>query len=206
METALQLADQLSHHLDCHPFYRFIGLTKARLLIAQEEFEAARDYLDNLYETADQGGWTYAIIAIRVWQAVAAETQEDAVRLISDALRLAQSGGFIRTFVEGGNSLFPILQEAARKGITPGYVGRILRALQTFTQIAADPSRMVEPLSEREIEVLRLIVAGLSNREIAKQLIISLGTAKTHIHNIYGKLGVSNRAQAIARAREFEVV
>ena len=65
---------------------------------------------------------------------------------------------------------------------------------------------IADPLSEREEEVLRLIVAGLSNREIAQNLVISLGTAKTHIHNIYGKLEVSSRAQAIARAREFELV
>ena len=67
-------------------------------------------------------------------------------------------------------------------------------------------NRLVEPLSERELQVLRLIVAGLSNRQIAQDLVISLGTAKTHIHNIYGKLEVSNRAQAIARAQEFELV
>jgi LuxR family maltose regulon positive regulatory protein len=66
--------------------------------------------------------------------------------------------------------------------------------------------QLVEPLTVRELEVLRLLVAGLSNREIAAQLVLSLGTVKTHVHNIYGKLEVSNRGQAIQRATELELV
>ena len=206
LEGALQLADQLNDHVDCHPFYRFIGTTKARLLIAQQKFEDARIYLEQLYQTALQNGWTYAQIAIRVWQALAAETQDSAVEFIEDALEMAQPGGFIRTFVEGRERLIPVLQEASRRGITPDYVGRILTSMQAADLIDPDQTPLVEPLSDRELEVLRLIVAGLSNREIAQNLVVSLGTAKTHIHNIYGKLEVNNRAQAIARAREFELV
>jgi LuxR family maltose regulon positive regulatory protein len=85
-------------------------------------------------------------------------------------------------------------------------VGQILDVLQNESGDKFQNNRLVEPLSERELQVLRLIVAGLSNRQIAQDLVISLGTAKTHIHNIYGKLDVSSRAQAIARAREFNLV
>ena len=102
--------------------------------------------------------------------------------------------------------LIHIIQEAARKGIAPEYVGKILTAIRKANKLLPDQTPLVESLSEREFEVLCLIVAGLSNREIAEQLVISLGTAKTHIHNIYGKLGVSSRAQAIARAREYKLV
>ena len=119
---------------------------------------------------------------------------------------MALPSGFIRTFIEGGERLIPILQESARIGIAPNYVGQILRVMNEGSKTSAEPSGLAEPLSEREMEVLRLIVAGLSNREIATQLVVSLGTAKTHIHNIYGKLEVSNRAQAIACAREYKLV
>ena len=85
------------------------------------------------------------------------------------------------------------------------YVGEILAVIGKTAKTSLT-SELVEPLSEREIEVLRLLVAGLSNREIAGKLVLSLGTVKTHIHNIYGKLGVRNRAEAIARTRELELL
>jgi LuxR family maltose regulon positive regulatory protein len=90
--------------------------------------------------------------------------------------------------------------------VTPEYVGEILAAIgETALQMDEDGQILVEPLSERETEVMRLVAAGLSNREIADQLVLSLGTVKTHIHHIYGKLDVRNRAQAIARARELKI-
>jgi len=206
LETALELADQLNDQVDCHPFYRFTGLSKARLLIAQKEIQAARNYLNQLYEKALGRGWVYAQIVIRIWQTLTADTKEEAVRYLGEALQTAQSGGFIWTFVEQGEALRPILQECAHLGITPEYIGKILTTIQQVDNLQPNQAGLVEMLSDRELEVLRLLVAGLSNREIAQQLVISLGTAKTHIHNIYGKLDASNRAQAIARAREYRLV
>lgn len=97
-----------------------------------------------------------------------------------------------------------LLYEAAARGIAPGYAGRLLAAFPEEADAAA-PGRMaagmVEPLSERELEVLALIAEGLSNREIAGQLVVSLSTVKGHTSNIYGKLAVHSRTQAIGKAR-----
>ncbi len=90
-------------------------------------------------------------------------------------------------------------------GTLPGYIARILAAYEgTGKKSIAGP--LVEPLSERELEVLRLVTAGLSNREIAKELVISPGTVKTHVHNVCGKLGVRNRTEAATRAMELNLV
>ena len=147
------------------------------------------------------------MIAVRVLQALAAEEIEEGLKFLGEALRLAQPEGFIRTFSEAGDALVPLLQEAAQRGMKTEYVGKILKAIGDGDKKAAmASSALVEPLSERELEVLRLLAAGLSNREIAQKLIISTGTVKTHIHNIYGKLEVHNRTQAATRARELNLV
>jgi LuxR family maltose regulon positive regulatory protein len=96
----------------------------------------------------------------------------------------------------------PLLRETARRGIEPEYVGQILRAYGE--QKPASP--LLDPLTPRELEVLRLVAAGLSNREIAATLVISIGTAKTHVHNICAKLGVRGRIEAAARARELGMI
>ena len=93
------------------------------------------------------------------------------------------------------------------RGILPEYVGQILAAIKGGQKkVVSQASSLVEPLSERELEVLRLVAAGLSNREIAEKLVISPGTAKTHIHNLCGKLGVRNRTEAATKAKELNLV
>jgi LuxR family maltose regulon positive regulatory protein len=100
-----------------------------------------------------------------------------------------------------------LLRHVARQGVEADYVDRLLSAFaETDNQIFAPPQPLIEPLSERELEVLRLVVAGLANRDIAEELIISLNTVKWHTKNIYGKLQAHSRAQAIARAYELEII
>jgi LuxR family maltose regulon positive regulatory protein len=124
-----------------------------------------------------------------------------------EALLLAESGGFIRSFVEAGEKLEPLLREVVRRGIAPDYAGRILAVMTKKVEITeAGLKSLVEALSEREVEVLRLVTSGMSNREIAGQLFISPGTAKTHIHNLCGKLGVRNRTEAAMKAKELNLV
>jgi LuxR family maltose regulon positive regulatory protein len=202
--TAEQWVEKMSEDVDAHSLYRFIGLTQARLLLARGEKEAARQLLAERLAKATQAGWGYATIAIRALQALTEETEEAALNVLAEVLMLSQPEGFIRTYVDTGNSLVPLFKEAARRGITPEYIGRILDAYDAKRKEVALP--LVEPLSERELEVLRLVTAGLSNREIAEKLVISIGTAKTHVHNICGKLGVRNRTEAAMQAKELGLV
>jgi len=208
LPTALEWMDQLDEQVDCHPFYRFLGLLQARVLIAQNDLTAARTHLERCSETASQNGWGYGLIATQIRQALAAGKRETALEYLAEALHRAKPEGFIRTFVEGGHGLVPLLQEAARRGLEPAYVGKILGAMpgQPGRMQPSGRSSLVEPLSERELEVLRLVTAGLSNRQIAEQLVISPGTAKSHVHNICAKMGVRNRTEAAARATELGLV
>jgi LuxR family maltose regulon positive regulatory protein len=95
-------------------------------------------------------------------------------------------------------------EQADRAVVSEAYVGRLLAALEP--EPATGPSPLVEPLTEREREVLALMAAGLSNRQIADELVVALGTVKAHLHNIFGKLGVQSRTEAAARAREMELL
>jgi LuxR family maltose regulon positive regulatory protein len=198
---------QIDAEVDAHLFYRFMGLTRPRLLLAQGKKEEAAEVLRAIYEAASQPGWGYGMIVARILQSLAARNMDEAIQFLSEALRTGKPEGFVRSFVDAGPGLIPILQEAARQGIEAEYVRRILSGLGA---VPGDEVRaqvgLVEPLSPREIEVLRLVTEGLSNREIAGKLYISPGTAKTHIHNLCGKLGVRNRTEAAMRAREMDLV
>jgi LuxR family maltose regulon positive regulatory protein len=192
-----------AEEVDAHPFYRFVGLIRPRLLIAQGRLEQARESLRISFEETTRAGWGYGLVAVKVLQALAADSSQAAQEHICEALILAEPEGYMRTFVEAGIKIVPILGEAAKNGNIVDYIGRILAAMGVKQSTPkAKQIGLVEPLSEREVEVLRLVCAGLSNRNIASRLFISPGTVKTHIHNIYGKLGVQNRIQAAARAKE----
>jgi LuxR family maltose regulon positive regulatory protein len=106
-----------------------------------------------------------------------------------------------------------LLYDAVKREISPDYTGRLLAAFSTVEPEQTDPSKtqalkheLVEPLSERELEVLQLIADGLTNQEIASRLFLSLNTVKVHTRNIYGKLGVNNRTSAVARARALGIL
>jgi LuxR family maltose regulon positive regulatory protein len=205
LEAALSLEPHLVADADSHPFYRFLGLTPARLLIAQGRRVGAAGHLAQAARTALDNDWGYGLIAARVLQALAADNITSALKFLGEALKLGAPQGFMQTFAEAGGSLVPLLQEAARRGLEPEHVGHILGIIQSGPATLTLSSELVEPLSEREIEVLRLVAAGLSNRQIAATLILSLGTIKSHVHNIYGKLDVRNRAQAVDRARDLNL-
>ena len=197
------LEQKLTEKMDCHPFYRFLGVSKAWTM----PDDHARAYLDGLSQAARANEWVYGLIAVRALQAVRAETQEEALVYLAEALQMAESEGYIRSFVEAGEKLIPLLREAAGRGVSPGFAERILAAMTGKVDIAGvDQSSLVEPLSERELEVLQLLTEGMSNREIAEKLFISTGTAKTHVHNLCGKLGVRNRTEAAMKGKELKVV
>jgi LuxR family maltose regulon positive regulatory protein len=134
--------------------------------------------------------------------------QDQAVRVLLDALALAEPGGFIRLFVDEGLPMAQLLSTAAARRLKSDYVGKLLAVFE-----AGEPKRegspyplpaqsLIAPLSQREIEVLRLIAQGCSNQEISERLFLALDTVKGHNRKIFGKLQVQRRTEAVARARE----
>jgi LuxR family maltose regulon positive regulatory protein len=207
LQEALYWETQLADNNDCHSFYRFFNLTRAKLMLAQNKVEEADDYLKRCYEQASQANWGYGVIAIRTLQALAAQTSIAAIDFLANGLKLAQSERFIRTFVDTGAELKPLLLKANKSGHGSGYAQVILAAMEDRPTVSViGQSTLVEPLSARELDVLRLLKQGLSNKEIAENLFISPGTVKTHVHNICSKLNVHNRTEAVVYAGELNLV
>lgn len=190
----------------------------ARILIAQGAFEEAARLIARLLETAETGerwGRVIELLALKALVSDAMSQSDETFSALSRAFALAEPEGYVRTFVDAGPPMAQLLYQAVERSIAPDYCGRLLAAFpQTESTISAQISistpnyrpPMVEPLSEREIEVLQLIAAGHSNKEIAQMLYLSQGTIKVHAHNIYSKLGVNGRTQAVAKARELGIL
>jgi LuxR family maltose regulon positive regulatory protein len=188
----------------------------ARILIAQGRLDEATRLLERLLEATETGGRTSRVIQILMLQALAFQAEGDTARAMAAlerALTLAEPGGFVRVFVDEGPPMARLLYEAATRGIAPDYARRLLAAFPAAEAEQTGPSKtqapkpeLVEPLSERELEVLQLIAEGLTNQEIASRLFLALNTVKAHSRNIYGKLGVHSRTQAIARARALGIL
>ena len=131
-----------------------------------------------------------------------------AVTVLEKALSLAESGGFLRIFVDEGPRMARLLYEALSREITPDYIRKLLAAFPETEPAKAAVNQpkdssddWLEPLTDRELEVLQLIADGLSRQEIATRLVLSLNTVKTHARNIFSKLGVKNQMQAVGKAR-----
>ena len=186
-------------------------LVLARILIAQARLEDANRLLRRLLEAAEAGTRTSRSIEIRILQSLAFQAGGEATQAMTAlerALALAEPEGFVSIFVDEGPPIAHLLHKAASRGISPDYARRLLAAFPVGEPDPIDGQEpqageqdLVEPLSERELNVLHLIAEGLTNREIASRLFLSLNTVKAHTRNIYGKLGVHNRTQAVARAR-----
>ena len=130
---------------------------------------------------------------------------------LARALYLAEPEGYIRIFVDMGPAMAALLKRTASRGRASTYMGRLLAAfgdkqLHGVASYAPQMQPLVEPLTERELEVLQLLAEELSNAEIGQRLFISLPTVKSHTRNIYGKLGVHSRKQAVAQARALGIL
>jgi LuxR family maltose regulon positive regulatory protein len=193
-------------------------LTFARVRIAQGRLDPggpalaeALRLLERLRADAEAKARLNSVLEILVLQALAlfasSAYKTPALTALQRALVLAEQESFIRLFVDEGEAMVALLHQADARGIAPDFVTTLLSACGKQAKIS--PSRafpLVEPLTERELAVFRLLVTGLSNAEIARELIITVGTVKRHVNSIYGKLGVGSRAQAIARAQVLHVL
>ena len=184
-----------------------IPLSRARFELAQGDSVAALATLAGYRQQVEAMGWADELLRIMVLQALAHQAlseEEAATHLLIDALRLAEPAGLIRIFVDEGQPMARLLAELPVQGKGPGYVARLLAAFAAEqAKIAGNTAAaLVDPLSERELEVLRLIADGLSNRGIGERLFLAVDTVKGHNRRIFEKLQVQRRTEAVARARE----
>ena len=196
-----------------------VHLAKARELMAnaladlpnqRARVGEALDLLQRQLEAARAAGRVGNTLTILILQALAFQMggdEDQALSALERALTLGEPEGYVRTFVDEGEPMVRLLRRALARGIAPSYVGKLLAASGETAQPAHPAAQtLVEPLTERESEVLRLLAAGLSNREIAEELVVAVSTVKSHVNHIYGKLGVKSRTRAVARAQELNLV
>lgn len=227
-EQGLSVEDELSY------LREYEHITLARILICQyklevqspsskrpcleERIQQSIDLLVRLLEAAEADERTCSTIEVLVVQALAYEAQGDfagAIASLERALTLAEPEGYVRIFAEAGPPMVRLLREAMTCSITPAYTQQLLTALETWGQkpkessalpLSPSPQLLIEPLSQRELDVLRLLNTELSGPEIARELIVALSTVRTHTKRIYSKLNVTNRRAAVKRAIELELL
>jgi LuxR family transcriptional regulator, maltose regulon positive regulatory protein len=210
-ESGLSVGDDLSYPRERE------YLTLARVRIAQGKHDPADPFLqdalrllDRLLEDAEVKARMGGVIEMRLLRALAFHVRgdrTDALTALERALVLAEPEGYMRLFIDEGAPMVALLRLAHARGMMPGYVATLLSAAGSQAEAGSPhPSPLVEPLTEREREVLRLLVAGVSNAAMARELVITVGTVKRHINSIYGKLGVNSRTQAVARAHTLKLL
>jgi LuxR family maltose regulon positive regulatory protein len=172
--------------------------------------------LQRLLAAAENGQRMGSVLEILVMQALAHEAQSDIASArvpLERALALAEPEGYVRLFVDEGVPMAQLLSAIAAQKILPDYVAKLLAVFAADGVASTSKSKMptanqplVDPLSEREIEILTHVAAGLKNKEIAAKLFVSINTIHYHTKNIYSKLGVNSRTKAIARAKELNLI
>jgi LuxR family maltose regulon positive regulatory protein len=216
----ISTAGQWAAHLDPIPPFRPVyglfwpHLTLVKTWLAQDtpaSRKQAANLLDASREFVEATHNARFLIEVLALQALLKEVLGErpaALKLLERAVALAEPGGFVRLFVDLGPGLVPLLHQLRQKGLSPDYLGQVLVAFPDSEQVGTIENRksgiqnLVEPLTPRESEVLAMLGQRLTNQEIADELVVSPSTVKTHTLNIYGKLGVHSRKQAVAKAQE----
>lgn len=180
-----------------------------RIALAQGKPQEIFPLLDKLkaHSLADNRiTWLIDILLLRTMALEMQGQDKEALDSLAEALQFAKPEGFVRRFVDEGEPIAPLLRQAAAQGIETHYALSLLQAFPTESPTTTVKQPLVEPLSQRELELLALVANGMSNQQIAEELIISLGTTKKHISNILGKLAARNRTEAVQRARELHLL
>jgi ATP/maltotriose-dependent transcriptional regulator MalT len=208
-ERGLSVDDDLSY------LREFEHITLARVLLAryaaeraERSVQEATRLLERLLRAAEEGQRAGSVIEILVLQALAHQARDDvpaALASLGRALTLAEPEGYVRIFADEGPPMASLLRAAAKQGIAPSYVRRLLAAVNKTGDGTPVSQGLIEPLSERELDVLRLLGTDLGGPDIARELVVSLNTVRTHTKNIYAKLGVNNRRAAVRRAKELDL-
>jgi LuxR family transcriptional regulator, maltose regulon positive regulatory protein len=205
-EQGLSVDDDLSY------LREFEHITLARMLLARQQDEPAEHsvhqatrLLERLLLAAEAGERTGRVIEILVLQALTRQRLGDipaALACLERAVTLAEPEGYVRVFVDEGPPMASLLTALAKQGTAGNYVRRLLAARGESGHDSPVKQALIEPLSERELDVLRLLGTELDGPAIARELIVSLHTVRTHTKHIYAKLAVTNRRAAVRRARE----
>jgi len=227
LEKTLDWAHERKLSIEEEPSYlrEFEQITFARILLSQYQSDysisllhGAIGYLERLLKAAEEAGRIGSVIEILILHALAHQMQEDipaALPSLERALKLAEPEGYMRIFLAEGSSMAELIREAYIRGILPNYTRKLLSAfemedqgLDEETPPSATPvsSPLIEPLSQRELDILRLFKTELSGPEIAQELVIALSTVRTHTKSIYNKLNVNSRRGAVKRALELGLI
>jgi len=184
-------------------------ISQARVHLKNGDPSSALAVLEPLRWESETKSWQDQRLKAMVLQSLVLQAhgqKEQAVQVLAEALALAEPGGFIRIFIDEGPPMAALLQETAKQGIASNYVRQILEAFGQVETKTSVTKLLIEPLTERELEVLKLLGTYLKGPEIARQLMVSLNTMRTHTKNIYNKLGVNNRQAAVRRAQELDLL
>ncbi|HEY2519098.1 MAG TPA: LuxR C-terminal-related transcriptional regulator [Streptosporangiaceae bacterium] len=209
-DQGLSVDDNLSY------LREFEHITLARLLLARYQGERAErslheaaQLLERLLPAAEAGGRTGRVIEILVLRGLAHQALGDlpaALGSVDRAVTLAEPEGYVRVFAAEGPPMGALLRAAAKHGTAPDYIRRLLAAASGAEHNGPIKQDLIEPLSERELDVLRLLGSELDGPAIARELMVSLNTMRTHTKNIYAKLAVTNRRAAVRRAAELNLL
>ncbi len=194
--------------------HEFEHITLARVLLARSiqdrpSLAQTARLLDRLLESAESGSRIGSVIEVLVLQALERQIQGDvpaALAALARALSHAEPEGYVRIFVDEGLPMAALLQAVAKRGNAPTYVRSLLSAFGSGSPRTPIDQALIEPLSERELDVLRLLGSDLDGPGIARELVVSLHTVRSHTKSIYAKLGVTNRRAAVSRAAELDLL
>jgi LuxR family maltose regulon positive regulatory protein len=212
---ALAWADgrALSVHDEPDYLHEFEHLTLARALVARyaadgdaRSLHGARRLLAHLLPAAEEGGRTGSVLDVLVVQALVDQARGDGTAVLRRALAMAEQHGHVRLFLDESRALAAPLRAAAADGLGAGHARRLLTVLgEGSGDRPPRPVGLTDPLSARELDVLRLLGTDLDGPDIARQLFVSVNTVRTHTRNIYAKLGVTNRRAAVRRGAELQL-